>query len=286
MAAAVGVALLVLALACAWRYTSLHDLLDPPRLLALGRQLRELPFAALWTLAAFVVGGLLVVPLVALVAVTGLVWGLVPGMLLALAGSLLSAALTYSIGRRVSGDLVERHAGPRLQALRRQLVRGGWWGVALVRLLPLAPYSVMNLLFGALRVRARDFLVGTAAGLAPGIVLTVAFAQSLAQVLHRPGASSVAMVGLALLALVGLGIATRRFVRQREATSSAPGSAAPESATPLDARTLPTAATSSKSGSVPEPGLEEPAVRHHPVIRPSAHQADGTPVDLPRSELP
>jgi uncharacterized membrane protein YdjX (TVP38/TMEM64 family) len=221
IAGAVAVPLLLVALACAWRYTPLHDLLDPPRMLALGRRVRELPFAALWTLAAFLVGGLLVVPVVALIAVTGLVWGLVPGVLLSLAGAVLSAALTYSIGRVVSGDLVARHAGPKLAALNARLSRGGWWAVALVRLLPLAPFSVMNLLFGVLEVRPRDFLLGTAAGLFPGIVVTVAFAQSLTQVLHRPGASSVAMLGLAVLLLVALAIGTRRLLARR--ASKGPG---------------------------------------------------------------
>lgn len=214
-AAAVSVGVLLVALACAWRYTSLHEWLEPSRMLTLGRQLRELPFAALWTLVAFVVGGLIVMPVVAMIAVTGLVWGLVPGVLLSLVGALLSAAVTYAIGRFMSGDLVLRHAGPKLAALRRQLSRGGWWGVALVRLLPLAPFSVMNLLFGALRVRPRDFILGTAAGLSPGIVLTVAFAHSLTEALHRPGASSIAMLGLAALLLVVLAAGTRRFLARR-----------------------------------------------------------------------
>ncbi|MDB5821200.1 MAG: rane protein [Rhizobacter sp.] len=212
LVAVVAVGLLLVALACAWRYTPLHEMLDPRRVLALARRMRELPFAALWTLAAFVIGGLVVVPLIAMIAATGLVWGLVPGVLLALAGSVLSAALTYSIGRLVSGDLVQRHAGPRVQALNSRLSRGGWWAVALIRLLPLAPFSVMNLLFGALRVRALDFIVGTAVGLSPGIVVTVAFANSLTEALHRPGLGSITMLGLAVSLIVALAAGTRRFL--------------------------------------------------------------------------
>jgi phospholipase D1/2 len=45
------------------------------------------------------------------------------------------------------------------------------WSMAGLRLIPIAPFTVVNLLAGAARVRLRDFLLGTLIGMGPGIVL-------------------------------------------------------------------------------------------------------------------
>ena len=42
-----------------------------------------------------------------------------------------------------------------------------------VRLVPVAPFTIVNLLAGAGHVRFRDFMIGTAVGMTPGIILTL-----------------------------------------------------------------------------------------------------------------
>jgi phospholipase D1/2 len=219
-AVALALAVVLVALAIAWRYTPLHALLDPPRMLAMARQVREWPLAPLWTLGFYVVGGLLVFPVVALIAATGLVWGVPLGVALALTGSVLSAAVTYSIGRGVGADLARRYGGDLLNRLSERLSQHGLGAVVMVRLLPLAPFSVVNVLAGALRVRLRDFLLGTVIGMAPGIVVTVAFADSLARALHQPGWSSISMLGLALLLAVAAAFGTRQWLARRSARAA------------------------------------------------------------------
>ena len=45
------------------------------------------------------------------------------------------------------------------------------WSLAALRLIPIAPFTVINLVAGASGVNLRDFLVGSIIGMGPGIVL-------------------------------------------------------------------------------------------------------------------
>src|SRR5262249_57960012 len=51
------------AVAAAWRFTPLRQLLDPERLAAVGRTLRAHPFAPAGAIAAYLVGGLVFFPI-------------------------------------------------------------------------------------------------------------------------------------------------------------------------------------------------------------------------------
>ena len=77
------------------------------------------------------------------------------------AGALLSGFVTYSIGRHLGRDTVRRLAGARLNQISRKLAERGLLAVVLVRMVPVAPYSVVNMVAGASHIRLRDFMLGT-----------------------------------------------------------------------------------------------------------------------------
>ena len=70
---------------------------------------------------------------------------------------------------------MRRLAGSRLNRITRRLAKKGVMAIAVVRLLPIAPFSVVNAVAGASHIRLRDFMLGTALGMAPGIIVTVIF---------------------------------------------------------------------------------------------------------------
>jgi phospholipase D1/2 len=63
-----------------------------------------------------------------------------------------------------------------------------------VRLLPLAPYSIVNLAAGAAQVRFRDFLIGTALGMLPGVIGASVFAEQLVRTLRQPDPKNVVLL--------------------------------------------------------------------------------------------
>jgi uncharacterized membrane protein YdjX (TVP38/TMEM64 family) len=84
-----------------------------------------------------------------------------------------SAATSFSVARALAGKaaaqaLLER---PRARALADLAAEGGIVTVALVRLSPLLPFTPSNAVLGLTPMRPRDIVLGTALGMAPGIVL-------------------------------------------------------------------------------------------------------------------
>jgi phospholipase D1/2 len=209
----VVVALILLAaVAAAWRWTPLREWVSLQSLVGMARGLEGSPIAAVAVLAGYVIAGLLLVPVTVLIVATGVVFGPLLGGVYALLGALLSAAVTYGIGRRLGRNAVRRLAGRRLNRITRRLAKKGTLAIAVIRLLPIAPFSVVNVVVGASHIRLRDFLLGTAIGMAPGIAATVVFVDRITAAVTDPGpATFAAVAGLAaVLAAVALYV-HRRF---------------------------------------------------------------------------
>jgi phosphatidylserine/phosphatidylglycerophosphate/cardiolipin synthase-like enzyme/uncharacterized membrane protein YdjX (TVP38/TMEM64 family) len=216
----VGVALGVLALAgmaLAWRFTPLRDWLALDRLIELGVALREQAWAPLAVMVAFVGGGLVAFPLLVLIAVTAMVFGPLLGPLYTLIGATLSAALTFAIGRRLGRETVRRLAGERINDLSRRLAKRGLLAVAFVRMLPIAPFSVVNVVAGASHIRWSDFLLGTVIGLLPGVTTMTFFVDRAIAAIREPGMGTFALLGVAVAPIVALVLVLRRKLRVRDA---------------------------------------------------------------------
>lgn len=149
--------------------------------------------------AAYVVLGLALVPVLLLVAVTGLVFGPWLGPLYATAGCLTSASAGFAIGRWAGYHRIQRIGGRRIADLHDALERNGTLAVFVMRKVP-APFMISNIVAGASRVRYRDFLIGTVLGMGAFVVALAAFGYQLSQALSHPSWRS------ALIALVFLGI--------------------------------------------------------------------------------
>jgi phospholipase D1/2 len=204
-------------LAAAWRLTPLNELLDLATLAALAERLREQPLAPLLTLLAYVVGGLLVMPVTALIAVTGIVFGPLLGIVYAVAGALSSAAVTYGLGRLLGRDAVRRFAGRRINRLSRQLARRGIVAMTVLRMLPVAPFTVVNVVAGASQISLRDYLLGTFLGMAPGICATVLFADGIADAVRSPDLGNLTFLAVVVAVVVAASLLLRQQLMARRA---------------------------------------------------------------------
>lgn len=209
--------LVLMALAAAWHWTPLARALQPGRLLDDLQQLQDLPFAPAAVLAAYVVAGLCVVPITLLVIVTAMAFDPLPAIAYGVVGSLLSAALTFLIGAWLGRDAVRRLAGERINRISRRIASGGFLAVAMLRLFPLAPFTVVNVVAGASQLKLRDFLLGTLLAEGPGIVLIVAFVRGLTGAIREPSLGAFATLSGALVLLLGLAVLLKRRFGKREA---------------------------------------------------------------------
>jgi phospholipase D1/2 len=215
--AAAGILLtlaLFLGLAAAWRLTPLADLTDPDVLASTMTALKG-PLAALAVMAVFVLLGLLMFPVMVLIAVTAAVFGAWPGMLYAGLGALASAMVTYGIGRWLGPRGLRQFFGPRLNLITRSFARKGIPTVTLVRLVPVAPYSIVNLAAGAICIPALDYILGTALGLLPGLAVMSVLGDRAITLIQQPSLGGVAaLVGLLVVA-IGISVGLQMFISRR-----------------------------------------------------------------------
>ena len=210
--AGVVLALVLLALlAGAWRWTPLRDWLDLESLVALANHLREGPYTPLAVAAAYVIAGLVMFPVTVLNLVIIVVFGPLIGPLYAICGATISAGAVYGIGRRLGRETVRRFAGARLNRLSRRLARQGVLAMSVVRLVPIAPFTVVNLVAGASHIGFGDFILGTAIGLAPGIIAMTVFVNRAAAVFKDPTAGTVVLLVIVVAAIA----AAIFFLRKR-----------------------------------------------------------------------
>ena len=206
----IGVALVVVALttaAVAWRYTPLREWMEPSLLLEFSLSIREDPLAPLFAILAFVGGGLVLFPVMVLVGVTAIVFGPLLGTVYALIGATMSGALTFAIGRHLSRENVRKLAGRRLNDLSRRLGERGLLAIIFARVVPVGPFSIVNIVAGASHIRWRDFLIGTVIGLLPGVLVASIFVDRVASAIEEPGTHTYAplvAVGTVLVVLVFL----------------------------------------------------------------------------------
>ena len=194
--------------AMAWRWTPLRDWLAPGSLLDLAHA----PAAPLALLGGYVVAGLLGVPVSLLIIATCFTYEPLTAALFAIGGSMLSAMVNYGVGRLIGRNAVRRIAGARLNEITRRLARNGPLAVAALRLLPIASFPKLNLVAGASRIRLRDFLLGTAVGLLPPILLALLLAGRVRDVLEEPDWVHWGLLALAVAAMATLVLAVwRRF---------------------------------------------------------------------------
>lgn len=186
--------ILLVAFAAAWRWTPLAEQFDTGKIAALLDEAKQNPMGPLLAIAVFVVGGLVVFPVTLLIVATGLVFGPVLGFFYALTGTLLSAILVYGLGRLMKRDTARRLSGSRLNRLSRQLARRGLISIVAVRLVPVAPFTVINLVAGVSHIRFKDFVLGTLVGMTPGLVIMVIFADRLHEALVQPNIATIALV--------------------------------------------------------------------------------------------
>jgi len=177
---------LALLLAALWRWPPLQQWVDLGHLLAAVDYVRESPFSILIVLGIYAVGSCLMFPINLLILATALSFGSVTGFVLALTGSLLGGLASYLLGHWLGHEVVNKLAGDKLNRLSRKLARRGWLAVALVRVVPIAPYTIVNMVAGASHISARSFLIGTAIGMCPGIIAIMIFEEGLERLLRDP----------------------------------------------------------------------------------------------------
>ncbi len=136
---------------------------------ALHRWLAE---AGAWAPVAFIAlyaaATVLFLPGSVLTLLAGALFGALPGALYSLAGATLGATLAFLFARYLAADWVARKAGGRMKQLIEGVEAEGWRFVAVVRLVPLFPFNLVNYVFGLTRIPLRAYAAASFVCMFPG----------------------------------------------------------------------------------------------------------------------
>ncbi len=184
--ALVGAVAAIASLALVWRYTPLADVVTSENALALTQVLARHWWAPLLIVLAYTPASMVMFPRPLITMALVVTFGPWEGLVYAMAGVLLAAIAGYTLGRQVNRDRVRRIAGPKLNRISAVLANRGILAVALIRFVPIAPYQVVNVVMGAVRVRLRDFVIGTFLGMLPGSLAATVLSDQVAEALKDP----------------------------------------------------------------------------------------------------
>jgi uncharacterized membrane protein YdjX (TVP38/TMEM64 family) len=155
-------------------------------------------------LALMMAHAVLFYPTEIVTATAGFVYGFLPGLALVAGGWLVSALLTYLLGRAIGRPLISVVAGSRRVAgLERAVERGGASLLLTVRLIPIVPFSLVGYIAGAVRVPLARFGWTTVIGYLPLTVL-VTYLGSQAETLSLTDPRVWIAVGVFLTLIVAM----------------------------------------------------------------------------------
>jgi len=210
-----SVMLVLLILAAAWYWTPLSNWVSLETMTTLADYLEDSHLLPVGVLGAYILGGLAIFPITVLIGATAVIFPSHMGVLYALAGCLLNSLATYLVGAGLGRRVVHKLAGSRMNRLNKRLVRQGILVVAVVRNIPIAPFAIVSMAAGALQIKLKDFLLGTALGMLPGIVAITVLADRVAAAFKNPDWCNIAVaagISFVLAAAVWL---TQKRLRNR-----------------------------------------------------------------------
>ncbi len=144
----------------------------------------SLPGAAIMTIAA------------------GALFGLPWGTIIASFASTLGATLAFLTARYLFRDIVQTHFSARLKAINAGIERDGIFYLFTLRLVPIFPFFLVNLLAGLTPISVRNFYWVSQIGMLAGTLVYVNAGTQLAQLTGLPGILSPDL--LASFTLLGL----------------------------------------------------------------------------------
>ncbi len=164
--------------------------------------LRESRFDPFIVPLVYVGMGLLCVPMNFLMFATALLFPTVPSLLYIWIGMILSAVVNYGVGMLLGKKILHRFFHRSIAKISAAMEKKEFLSFAILRMIPVAPFGLINVIAGAYGARFFPFITGTFVGILPGSVLLVFFQRTLLGVIANPTTGNVLLLGAYCLLLV------------------------------------------------------------------------------------
>jgi len=142
----------------------------------------------------------------------GFLFGPLIGTALVVVGATIGATIVFLIARTAVGDVLRAKAGPRVRRMEEGFHRDAFSYLLVLRLIPIFPFWLVNIVPAVLGVRLGVYVLGTFIGIIPGSLVYASVGNGLGAVFEAGGTPDLGIifsyeillpiVGLALLALL------------------------------------------------------------------------------------
>lgn len=176
------------------------------------------PWGPVVFIACYILATVLMVPGSALTLAAGTLFGVVYGTGIVSLASTAGAAAAFLVGRFLTRDTIaaKTASNASFAALDRAMGKEGWKIVALARLSPVFPFTLLNYAFGLTRVNFLHYVLASWAGMLPGTLLYV-YLGSLARAGVKGGEKTPlewTLYGIGLLATLGVTIYITKMAKK------------------------------------------------------------------------
>lgn len=175
------------------------------------------PLALPAAVAGFAILAFLGVPQFMLIAAAVVAFGPGRGFAYSWIGTMVSALVGFYLGRIAGAKTLERLSSESVRKFTEMVGRNGFLASLIVRLVPSAPFIVVNMAAGVTPMRMSRFIAGTAVGIVPKIALTAFAGASIVQVMRGQGGQALLWLALTLAAWLAIGLFARRWLKGRGA---------------------------------------------------------------------
>jgi len=176
------------------------------------------PWALPVAVLAFAVLAFVGVPQIMLIAAAVVAFGPVTGFAYSWIGTMVSSMVGFYLGRAAGAKTLERFSGAGVKRFMDHVGKNGFLASFIVRLVPSAPFIVVNMAAGVTPMRVVDFTLGTALGIVPKIVLTAFAGNSIVRLMKGQIGKDALWLVLIAAAWIALGWGARNWLRSREKT--------------------------------------------------------------------
>jgi uncharacterized membrane protein YdjX (TVP38/TMEM64 family) len=176
------------------------------------------PWAPLLAIAGFTALAFLGAPQIVLIAAAVVAFGPWLGFGYSWLGTMVSSLVGFWLGRRFGARLLADYGGKGVKQFTDLVGRNGFLASLIVRLVPSAPFIIVNMAAGVTPMRIVAFAAGTGIGIIPKIALTAFAGHAVVNMVsgHARGSSWLSLIGVAALWL-GIGLVARWWLKRREA---------------------------------------------------------------------
>ena len=178
------------------------------------------PLAFAATVALFVLSAFIGAPQFILIAACVVAFGPNLGFLYSWVATVISAGVTYWLGRGPAARVVDRLDSRTLARLKRFVGRNAFYASFMIRNVPSAPFIVVNMAFGATRANFWTYLAGCALGVLPKTALVAFFGGAVVSAVSGDGVWTSLILAAVAVVWLGLMLAVREFVKRRESPAA------------------------------------------------------------------